>query len=60
MTTAPYDPRVLTGQTNLNTSGEVKKRTIQLPKLTPAPLFKPADGLTMPSLVRPEGDQGDF
>lgn len=60
MTTAPYDPRVLTGQSNLNASSEVKKRTIQLPKLTPAPLFKPVDSHAMPTLVRPEGDQGDF
>lgn len=63
MSTAPYDPRVLSSQSALST-GESKKRTIQLPKLTPAPSYKPnedvANGSGPAIEEMPEGDQGDF
>lgn len=62
MPTAPYDPRVLSTQSTVST-GDLKKRTIQLPKLTPAPTYNKMlesknDDSTNED--KPEGNQGDF
>ncbi|XP_077967803.1 uncharacterized protein LOC120326008 isoform X1 [Styela clava] len=40
MNSAPYDPRNISGQSSLPAGMELKKRTIQLPKLTPAPSYQ--------------------
>lgn len=68
LTTAPYDPRSLSSTTSyddvLNTKSngaDVKKRTIQLPKLTLAPTFKQENNNTLVEVSDvPAGDQGDF